>query len=86
MGVGAGQGTKFVRRDRDRDRVSVYVHAGCTQRPNDTFSTQVMTLHYWTRYLDRKKEGDIMRNIVARKVYALREQARGMAIYDFPVL
>ena len=52
----------------------------------DQERVQVLTLHYWSRYLDRKREADIMRNIVARKVYALKDQARGVAVYDFPLV
>ena len=44
-----------------------------------------MALVHWCRYLDLKKEGDIMKVIVSRKVQALRQQAIGVAEYEFPV-
>lgn len=44
-----------------------------------------MTLVHWSRYLDLKKENDIMRVVLGRKVTALRAMAIGVAEYEFPV-
>lgn len=45
-----------------------------------------LALVHWCRYLDVKKEGDIVRNVVSRKVTALRQQAIGITGYEFPVV
>ena len=44
-----------------------------------------MALWHWSRYLVRKRETDITRTVISRKVTALRHQATGVAPYEFPV-
>jgi hypothetical protein len=65
--------------------IHAYMNA-CMYAELTISSMQVLTLQYWSRYLDKKKEADIMRNVVSRKVYALTDQARGVAMYEFPIM